>query len=273
MDIVPHTGIHESMTSEDYHAYPAWSRSQLVDLKNSERLFYHKHILKNMNTEPSPQMIMGECVHLKILEPHLFEKRVAVHPKFNRATKVGKAEYEEFLLSHAAFPLWISEENNAIAEEMANNLRKRMHQDTGDLLDTANMEWSFMWEEDGLPFKCRPDGFIDGLGFDIKTSKDASYRSFQMDCVKRGYFLQAAMIRRGLRANGTNLERFVFCCVENVEPFSTSIYIVDQEAMAYGDLVFESLKVKLAEVLKSDEFHDNPLKIMTVPQWALQEDV
>ena len=110
------------------------------------------------------------------------------------------------------------------------------------LIDCGMIEQSFFAEYRGYTIKARPDIFIKpcaryprGLIVDLKTTRDASNK-FKRDAYNLGYHIQAGWYAHVLM-NALNLNElpdFTFIAVENVEPYSASVFNCTSEFVEYG---------------------------------------
>lgn len=255
---------------DDYQALDAYSRSDLMLVKKSP---YHLRAKREGIYPPvdkeSPSMIIGELLHCLVLEPEEMETRYYGVPAIDRRTKEGKAVYAQAMIDAAGRKL-ISEQHFNKATLMFKNVLE--HEVAAKALKGCLIERSLVWhdEETGLTFKCRPDAYnpVNGMVNDLKTTKDASYRSMQQSSVRYGYFLQAAMIREALRFHGLPFSKFLLLCVENSEPYASAALIVDESAIDSGLNEFNYLKRKLATCIYENKYEHHQLKTLLYPSWA-----
>lgn len=94
-------GRHESVSESDYHALPYTSKSRLDKVNKSLRKF--KYFEENP-IEPTKDMLIGQALHCRILEPEEFGKRFAYepqkheHPGYLETVKDIKAAIEDLTL-------------------------------------------------------------------------------------------------------------------------------------------------------------------------------
>jgi len=101
------------------------------------------------------------------------------------------------------------------------------------------IERSFVWRDPGTGTLCRgrADCINPGLDAvaDLKSSKDASLRSFRHDARRYRYHWQQAMYEDGLEiADGWRPAHFLFIVVEPVRPYLTAVYRIRPEHVARG---------------------------------------
>ena len=93
------------------------------------------------NPQPAtPAMKLGSAIHMNVLQPKEFNKNYAVSPKFDRRTKKGKQDYEDFTNNNMLKTI-ISESDFELIEQIAI--------DTETALDNYCIEKGFNQEEGG----------------------------------------------------------------------------------------------------------------------------
>ena len=98
-------------------------------------------------------------------------------------------------------------------------------------------EVSVFWDMQDVGCKCRPDWMINDGEYiiDLKTSSDASEEGFPKAVANFRYHVQDAWYTVGVkRALKVSRPEFVFIVVENVEPYSIGIYVLDQPSKDEG---------------------------------------
>lgn len=264
-------GHYSDLPNSDYHGCSAVSRSQLMWLATSDNYFLYR-MNNNVAKEPSEQMQIGTLVHLMVLEPHAVDGLVIIAPEFNRRTKAGKEEESLFIKAHES-KIIVTPKQYHVAEIMAQRLFERIEDELPLFFAHSQNENSIIWTYDGVQYKCRPDAFVRGVVLDVKTCRDGSKRAFQRAAIEEGYFLQAAMMSKGLASIGIEMSNFAFACVENTEPYTTASYIIDDDALEYGERLFRVLHERLKRLRANEAENaaskvDYPSAYIGVPAWA-----
>lgn len=260
-------GVHD-ISNELYHSSEGISRSMLMHFKKSP---YHYHMRFNnpdfIHPEPTAALIMGDLVHTMILEPHKADDRYIVRPPMDRRTKAGKIEYEKFMCSVSGRKVVDSE---MIQQAVDMGVSVRDNNLAQLVLDGSLYEKSiyFTHLETGIQCKVRPDIWRQGMVGDLKTTKDASYHSFQRSCFNYGYFLQAGMIHEALKSIIIDLEAFVFIVVEKEPPYAVAVYQLSEECIDHGIEEFNRLMVELAECKARDSFPSYGFNTIELPVYA-----
>ncbi len=269
IDTVP-LGVFD-YTNEQYHAGEGISRSKLWTYKQlPSKYWYQYESGKYQRPEDKEAFILGDLVHTRVLEPHLFEERFIEMPHIDRRTKQGKLDYEEFQIKAAGKSLVkpdMIEHADAMVQSLLDNST------VSDLIQDAQYEKSIYWEHKptGIICKARPDIWNGKIVSDLKTTLDAGYRGFQMSAFKHGYFLQAAMIYEALKSIGQAFDTFVFICVEKAAPYSVGLYMLDDEALQFGLDQFHMLMERFAESKQTNNWPDYGVQKLCIPKYATLE--
>lgn len=250
-----YNGILADLDIEEYHKGPGLSRSALVDFKRSPLHYWHEHInLKDVPSVPTKEMIFGNALHVKVLEPDTFWDRYYSMPGFDRRTKSGKESHEIFsraagdkIILHGDTELVLADMHGAILD----------HPVADKLIENAQYETSIYWTdtETGILCKCRPDIWGHGYIADLKTTMDASHAAFNRDVWKYNYVLQCAMIREGvISATSEHINDFIFIVIEKELPHAIGIYQLSPEALQKGIDEFHELLHRFKECQDKDEW-------------------
>ena len=202
-------GIDNKMRAAEYHAIRwAASASQLRTLHASTPAHLYRQLTQPF--EVTPEMVFGELVHRRILEPELPLPAVAVVPDTYvvpdtvKPSKKGPNPGEEVdwnwrtnyckewkKQKQADGFVVLTKEELAEIQDCAWKVKE--HPEARELIEGADTEVSLFWEtECGFPCKARLDLVPSGQFLaDIKTTRDASPRAFQKMAFDSGYHLQA----------------------------------------------------------------------------------
>ena len=257
------------MNNEEYHSSPEISKSDLDAAAKSGVHFLHKK--EGPKSKPTPAMRIGSAFHGLILEPDVFENEFIYKPEIlNARSKDGrewKARQEE------AGKTVLNEDDKEQLEAMKKALFDCVP--AKKLLSAAGKaEQSYFWtdKETGLGCKCRPDYmFDDGSTIvDLKTTIDASYRSFLRSISNFRYHVQAGWYMNGLeQATGTRPERFIFIAVEKTAPYGIGVYEADLHMTVNG---YDQSRVDLKKIAKWKEEERYPnycteIQQISLPYW------
>lgn len=251
-------GVHRDIPPGVYHGIKwAASASQLRTIHASTPA-HLKYALDNPEP-PTPEMVFGELVHRRILEPSKPLPQVAiipdVYPIPEDATTVKKGgaragdlvewnprtKYcREWVAAQEALGLIVmSKDKLAEIDRAADAV---MHNsEARDLIAGADTEVTLHWlTVCGFPCKARLDLVPPGIAMaDLKTTADASERGFQRFAWDAGYHLQAAFYLDAWDVCGDRLYReFKFLAYEKgvglVRVHKCSDAIIEAGRVAYG---------------------------------------
>ena len=262
-------GIYNDLSIEEYHSSAGISKSGLMKIAKSPLHYWHEYLNEeNQGATRSKDLIIGDMVHTKILEPEKFEDRFCLAPLCDRRTNKGKEEYAQFLIDSAGKSICdfdMSYQVNCMEESFLKN------KEAMSILNNASFETSIYWNdfETDLLCKSRPDILGKNYVADLKTSRDISHDSFARDCIAYGYDVQAAMWQMAVHSQtGEMIKDFIFLVIEKTEPFATAIYIMSDEMVHYGRERFRKYLNIYKECLEENEWGGIKPQILELPRWC-----
>lgn len=252
--------IIQSMSSDDYHAHHAVSKSVLDKIARSP--LHCRAYLDGLRTEPTPAMQFGTALHAAVLEPELFDAQYAVF-EGDRRTTAGKQAYADLVARNKS--IITSADSDAITSMTA---AVSSHPMASGLLRSGRAEDSVFWTdpETGLPCKCRPDWWrTDGIVVDVKTTEDASPAGFAKSVAAFRYHVQAAHYLAGTGAN-----RFLFIAVEKKAPYAVAVYELDSISLEVGEMIRRADLTTYAMCQESGEWpgYSSAVEILSLPAWS-----
>jgi len=258
----------DDMPATDYHKIEALSASGAKSLLRSPAHFV---AMKETFKEPTPAMRLGTAVHTMILEPELFDAEIAVMPKFDKRTNLGKKAIEEWAEEQKGKCI-IDHYQHERAKQIAESVwahpffKERVH--------SGKAEQTLLWEQYGVQCKARLDYCRDNTIFDVKTCQDASPEGFAKQIANFQYHVQAAHYSMGFRRiKGEKLDRFIFIAVESDFPHMVGVYTLDRTSLMAGQMKMEAAAKAYRQVLdgSSDRNYSSRVVELSVPTWALPE--
>jgi hypothetical protein len=267
-------GLYHGISNDDYHGGPGVSSSQLKAVGESMADYLWPR------RKESTAMALGTAAHMAILEPDEFEIRVIVSPKVDKRTKVGKAEYAEFIERYGP-----GIESGEIIELTPDVLSQALqirdavygHPIAAQLFTDGQPEVSAYWEDEetGILCKCRPDWLRDdGMEVSLKTARRADRDGFMRDAHSYGYHTSTAFYRDGLDILGVDHQPTVHVVVETEDPRPerVAVYVMDDHFVDIGRDKYRSALRKIAARDSQPEsfWAGFPLEIQTLeaPRWA-----
>lgn len=174
-----------------------------------------------MRDEPSEAQSFGTAVHMAILEPARFEREAVIMPYVESfVRKEGKdvkeraqAEAKErggFVLRH---------EHNWAIDHIRASFRKAIEHDPSQV---GEVEKTVFGTLDGVACKGMVDWLLDGIVYDVKTTRDITRTGYTY--ADERYGVQLAHYARLAGAH-----RAAIIWVENQAPFRVQIQMLDAE--------------------------------------------
>jgi hypothetical protein len=259
--------IDYGMPHAEYLAVPAMSSSGIKRFLRSPA-----HYRVGFTSIDASAAAVGTATHLAVLEPARFDTEVAVSPRFDKRTKAGKIEFDQWAAAHAGRVVITADEWQSV-RLMADAVRS--HPAAEALLQVGVAEVSMMWADaaTGVSCKSRADWLRpDGLLVDLKTGRDASPTGFARAIGQYGYALQAAWYLAGARAVlREEPAGFVFIAVEKEPPYAVGVYALDASSVdAAADRIASAL-VRLRECEQTGRWpaYSSLVETINAPSWAL----
>lgn len=264
-------GVYDAMPAETYHRIEAMSSSGSKKMRRSPA---HYKLMRTKNSTPTEAMQLGTAIHTAVLEPHLFDGTVCCAPKCDRRTKQGKADYEAFIAA-AVGKVVLSPAAFDVARRCADAVRA--HPAAKALLDGAEVEKSFFWEDARykVPCKARWDARNHGFAIDLKSCQDASADAFARQIASYEYHAQAAhYCSAAEHLLDASPNAFIFIAVETEAPFGVGVYQLPGAAIAAGAHLMNLALARYQEALASGTYpcYPDTIEAITLPRWALRFD-
>ena len=274
-------GIITDEAADVYHATDCVSAHRLNDFAapNVPLLYYRKYIARSIPpSAPSTAMAFGAYFHALALEGEtVADSRYIIAPKFDRRTKQGKLDAEDFEIKNAGKKS-ITQEDRDLAWRMVDSIRAQPA--IVEMLKQGRPEVTFRKKMSSFSIQSRldwyderKDEFDRPLILDVKTI--GTLADFDSHFLKFNYWRQAAfyqmVVYETLGLTGP-WPRFKFLVVEKEEPFQCKIRTPDELALEIGrkavmrDLT--RLKICYDESRWPGESGDE--QIVELPEWFVK---
>lgn len=290
-----------SIPFEQYEGIPAASK-HLLDALSISPLHAWSWFLNPERTKAkeTPAKVLGNAIHVSILEPERFEKEYVREPDkkdypkcldtledYKRACKEidlpvtgTKATLKNHLLGggYLAHEFWdeqyrllvgnkkvLSESDWRITKAITSRVRK--HPAASELFKYGQAEQSIFWTDPDTGVKCK--GRLDWITdehviVDLKSTTDASPEGFQRSISKYRYYVQAAMYVDGMQAvTGYDFD-FVFAAWEKHAPYASALYYATPEMIQAGRMEYKRLLKIYAKCLESDTWGGYSQEILPI---------
>jgi hypothetical protein len=269
------------------------SASDVKSARNA-REFKHNLDHRDSGRKKTPALEFGSLFHCAFLEPRELVKRYAVFPEGNLPNP-GKdfknAENKRFrddFLAHCesnglvhctAADVATAKAMVAACHEQIPNLGSIVDLERGvveaNVFNACTVdpvsgsfggfvrvgspgEMSSLDPHEGyVRMACKPDQFDPGkrIGFDLKSTLDASPGPFARQFIQRGYHVQSAWNLDMLTCeHGFEFDAFLVLAVEKEPPYSCCLYNVPPGVLAYGRFVYQKRLVVIQRAMLSGHF-------------------
>lgn len=218
---------------EAYHATAAISSSAIRTLLRSPA-HYKCHYIDRVEKVESEALRIGGLIHTALLQPELLQQHMVVRPKWDMRTKSGKEASAEWDLKFNRPEAIIV--NSSDCDMLVGMMKvAQSNAKLRELLGGGVVERSIYFERDGVKSKTRSDALLDnGIVLELKSTKDASFRSFQRDCWNYRYDVQAAWNLDAVNHTLGGFEKVVILAIEKEPPYATALYDIDATMLAMG---------------------------------------
>jgi len=268
-----HTQIDRAVKISDagYRAAKGVSKSSVLDKINKSPAYY-QHCIANP-PEQTTAMRFGSAVHEAILLPQQFKKNCAVMPSFDRRTKEGKKQYEEWIERHDGLTILTADEEIQIVAMVG---KIYSHSICKDLLSAGHPEQAFFWTDPdtNVLCKCRPDFLRAGnILIDVKTTGDCTLKEFTKSVANFRYHVQAAFYLDGVsQVMKTKFEHFIFIAIEKEPPYEIQIFDLDYRSIEQGREEYKENLITYARCEKENYWPGmkESIEPISLPIWAMR---
>lgn len=215
-------------------------------------------------------LLIGKAIDCAIFERDTFGHQYVRAPKFDRRTKDGKAQAEEFEREHAGKVLLSEDDWRTVTGAVESLIN---HPVAARALASGESQVSAYWTDPltGVACKMRADVWGAGVIVDLKSSRDASLEAFSRSAHAFGYHLQAGFYSMGYAAvEFREPESFLFVVVETEPPYAVAVYEADQAFRDAGRKEVQRLLIKYAECEREQRWPGYPetVQVLSLPRWA-----
>ena len=222
--VVYKEGVYEDMPFPEYNALDAVRSHDLTSFSRDPFTWKYE---EKPDSEAS-FFVEGRVQHCLFLEPHVFNDEFAIAPQVDKRTKVGKAEYEDFLSTVG--------DRTVISQELYDTCLERTNVlDAFKPQEKDKTELTVIFDYFGHLCKARFDLLADNVIIDLKTCRDASPKGFRNAVRNFGYHQQCAFYLDAARSVGmTDVDRFQFLAIQKTHPYPYVVYELEPSAIEYG---------------------------------------
>lgn len=262
----------------EYDAIDAINMSKLKDIKKSPYHFWANNLSPNkQKTKETEALRFGTLCHKFVLEHENFYNDYVIAPKFDRRTKTGKADYEQFVSQYPGKSFTDVEEIIIVTQMRAALMRKQAAMVL--FREDAVYEQAMLWNDAGVACKGKLDLYIppceeypNGIIVDYKTCQNAKVEEFTKAAFNFGYHNSAAFYCKGFQQvfNTEGFPVFIFVAQEKEAPYETSFYVADDAMLNFGlqenAMMLEMYKKGLET--KEWEGYKDEILSLSLPYWV-----
>ena len=259
-------GIVENLPFDEYAKEEGLNASVLAQGRKS--MLHMKSYIEGED-EDTPAKAWGRVIHIAVLEPENFGKKVSI---FEGKTRRGKA-WDEFIESNKGVEIISKDQGEALAKMM-----ERVHAkpEIADLLKECSREVSLFWDGPYGRAKCRLDAFNQGVCIaDVKTTGQIDPRDFTNTSGRLWQHGRLAWYQHGVEVVTGNKLPVYIICVEQKAPFDSYVLEYDSVALAVGfDQALETAMMwrKCQEANEYPGVQDG-IGTLHLPKWMVTEHV
>lgn len=232
-------------------AHDFTSRSALEDLRAGPAIYQAKQITRTLVTKQTPAMQFGSHVHLALLEPEEWARRLYPQPPkrppgaFGTGTKTNpakmlydawKADVKAWEAGQRPESIVVDADDLAAIEAMVCSAKSHPICEWAFRGRGAN-EQTILWHhaETGILLRARLDRLLwydaaTAVIVDVKTTTDPSPEAFSRAIAKFGYHRQAAFYLDAVRALVPGAEvHYELIAVRSSAPYETACYSLEEE--------------------------------------------
>lgn len=255
----------DQLSNEQYHAADGISKSGLDLIMRSPA-----HYRFGERKEATRAMEIGTALHCAILEPERFATDYML---LRNVTDRRSSEYKE------ACKVWSSErvltgtEADRVAGMQESALSNPHLSQYLNAPGRCELSMFATDPETGVLVKCRFDKLTD-TGFAVDLKKTQDLRDFAKSVANYGYHMQAAFYLDVYKwATGDDLSAFVFAAVEELLPHASAPFVLDEEALEIGRMLYRKALNTYAECLEDDEWPGIACEPETIqlPSWYINQ--
>lgn len=267
----PAPGLYPDVPADVYHRWPAASQTVLKIMRDRSPAHARQYMLTP--PEPTPAMVLGQAIHAAILQPDIWETHYLRGPEGDRRLKAVREAWEAMEAENPCAIILRPEDYDtclAIRDSVyAHPIAKK--------LLGGESERSVVWrdKETGVLCKGRFDHLNLRLGTitDLKTTEDASPRSFQRSIWSYGYYMQGGHYMDASEAHELGVEFYTIIAVEKQPPYAVAVYQLSPEAIQAGRQELRPLLRQWAECERTGYWPAYPLEAVEIslPDWAWRQ--
>jgi exodeoxyribonuclease VIII len=259
-------GIYQ-ISNEDYHAAPGLSRSGIMHMKKSPAHYLANKRADDIEHETPEALLMGSALDTYVLDNENFRRLYIRADKPHQGSQKGKDEWEAIRFEAGKRTI-LSSPQYGLIELMGRAVRADATAQKILANNKIQQAIFFKDKDSGCLLKSCPDIIKPKCFADLKTSVDASDKSFSQAIAKYGYHIQAAMAIDGWeQITGERLNDFLFLIVEKKAPFGVAVKKLHQDAIEVGRQEYKFYARKYMECETQKTWPGYETSIVSLPAY------
>jgi exodeoxyribonuclease VIII len=277
------------VSNEDYHDDTEYESSTTLKLFDSDPYTYWRSRIAKQIPVPRPaaeSVNLGSAFEIKLLEPELFDKCVAVC----RDGGYRSAAFRKFTAGLPRGVVPITQEDCEKIPLMLDSVHAS-NSACALLSKPGGNQVSLRWccPQTGIKLKCRFDRVLDdGRVVQLKTSRDPTAEAFAKQAYDLQYHVAEQLYLDGfalayeagiLDAPGHGSIQQVYLVVGNDEPFETYTWHLDEDSQELGAAELERILFRLAAFRERYGSNGKPwhseehgtISPLRLPPWAFKK--
>lgn len=264
----------------DYQKSPAINQSKLKKLLDSAKHF-HAAMCGQIKDDETKRQRLGKAVHSRILTPDLFRETWITHPKTyggdGRPWHNGAHACKRWIADKRAEGKQVlSEDQLATVVGIADSIARTP--ELAELFKEGLAEHALFWtdEDSGLPCKALLDflpkprlAILDIKSTERPIDKRGMQKVFLDNLIQPGFYWLAA------KANGINVEEFIFIAAETTEPWDVCPYKVGGKSLEHSVKTVKELlmqaKLCSATGVYPGRYVSGDFPEVELPDWVFRE--
>ena len=266
----------EELSNDRYHEEaPGISKSHLDVINDGSPRHYWQCYLNPDRPahRKTPALVLGDAIHVAMLQPNLFEHRYAVKPDVDGRTRDGKSILAQFRrensnkieISQGEFDCCVGIRDSVYSHPVARGLF------TGGV---AEHSFFAIDPETGALIKCRPDYLADEYVIDIKSTLDAGPHAFGKDATNYRYDVAVPWYLDiiGHVTGRGRARKWLWVAVEKQPPYAIGIYMAQKHDITRAR---DTARRNLLTILKYRKLNSYPdygetIQPLMLKSWAVR---
>lgn len=261
------TGFFPDIPEAEYHASPGISKSGLDLIARSPA-----HYKYGAPKETTRAMEIGSAIHCALLEPERFATDYVL---LRDVTDRRSSAYKEAIKHHPPERVLTGAEAAKVAGMQESIYAQTVARRQLERPGRRELSAFATDPETGVLCRCRYDLLTDdGVGIDLKKTRDARPEEFAKAVFNYRYHVQAAFYSDLYYwLTGDRLSAYAILAVEEDPPHPAAVYVLDDYTMDLGRRLYRRDLNTYAHCLRTDDWpaYEFDVQELSLPEWAIRK--